>query len=79
MFLLSVVVPAKHRVSEVHYNPWTREQVPKNEKIAKSPPMSMNLRFLNVGSAAALATTVTGIPLQRHSSGSEDVQRAARD
>jgi hypothetical protein len=24
--------------------------------------MSMNLRFLNVGSAAALATTVTGIP-----------------
>ena len=28
--------------------------------------MSMNLRFLNVGSAAALATTVTGIPLSTH-------------
>lgn len=27
--------------------------------------MSMNLKFLNVGSAAALATTVTGIPLSR--------------
>ena len=35
-------------------------------KIEILPPMSMNLRFLNVGSAAALVMTVTDIPLSRH-------------
>jgi len=37
--------------------------------------MSMNLRFLNVGSAAALATTVTGIKCGRL----EDGRKVARD
>jgi hypothetical protein len=65
--LLSMVVPAKHRVSEVHYSASSSgEQVPGNEGIGKLPPMSMNLRLLNVGSAAALATTVTGISLSSH-------------
>ena len=47
------------------------------EKIETLPAMSINLKFLNVGSAAALATTVTGIPLSRHKS--KGWVRAARD
>lgn len=68
VFLISTVVPAKHRISEVHYSAASpsREQAPSNEKTGKIPPMSTNLKFLNVGSAAALAITVTGIPLLKH-------------
>lgn len=42
-----------------------RQQFSRNGKVEKLPPISMNLKDLNVGSAAALATTVTGIPLSK--------------
>ena len=40
-------------------------------KIDTLPPISMNLKFLTVGSAAALAITVTDIPLEKASPNGE--------
>ena len=67
MFFLPMVVPAKHGVGEVHFALLPVSEASNTGKIELAlPAMSINLMFLSAGSAAALATTVTGIPLSRH-------------